>query len=326
MRAVVYDRYGPPDVLRLADVERPVPKEDEVLVRTHATTVNRTDCGLRSAHPFITRFFTGLRRPKRKILGMELAGEVEAVGAAVTEFEVGDHVFGVKGFGAHAEFVCMRESAPLAHKPAGMSFEEAAAVCDGACIALSCLRDTDLRKGRSILVYGASGSVGTAAVQLAKYFGADVTAVCDTKNVELVRSLGADRVIDYVKEDFAKRGETYDVIFDAVGKHSFRRCRRSLKPGGIFVETDLGFMWHAPLVVLLTKWIGDKRARMGIARYTKQDVLFLKELIETGKYRAVIDRRYPLADVVDATKYVETGHKTGNVVLTVSRNGAGAMT
>jgi NADPH:quinone reductase-like Zn-dependent oxidoreductase len=318
MRAVVYDRYGAPDVLRLDDVERPVPEDDEVLVKIHATTVSRTDCGLRSAKPFITRFFTGVRRPKRKILGMELAGEVEAVGAAVTEFEVGDHVFGVNGFGAHAEFVCMRESAPLAHKPAGMSFEEAAAVCDGASLALACLRTADLRERRSSLIHGASGSVGTAAVQLARYFGANVTAVCNTKNVELVRSLGADEVIDYTQEDFTKNGKTYDVIFDAVGKHSFRRCRRSLKPGGIYVETDLGFLWHVPVLALLTRRIGDKRVTLGITRYTKEDVLFLKELIEAGKYRAVIDRRYPLEDVVEATEYVETGQKTGNVVLTVS--------
>ena len=322
MRAVVYDRYGPPDVLRLEDVERPAPEDDEVLVRIHATTVNRTDTGLRSAEYFISRFITGLRRPKRKILGMELAGEVDAVGAAVSEFEVGDHVFGVKGFGAHAEFVCMRESAPLAHMPTGMSFEEAAAVCDGAALALACLRKADLREGRSILVYGASGSVGTAAVQLAKHFGAHVTAVCNTKNLELVRSLGADEVVDYTQEDFTKNGEMYDVIFDAVGKHSFRRSRRSLKAGGTFVETDLGFMWHVPVLALLTRRIGSKRVRVGITKYTKKDVVFLKELIEAGQYRAVIDRLYPLEDVVEATRYVETGQKTGNVVLTVSRNGA----
>src|SRR2546423_3544588 len=238
MRAVVHDRYGPPDVLRLEDVELPVPNEDEVLVKIHATTVNRTDCGLRSASPFFIRYFTGVRRPKRRILGMELAGEVEAVGAAVSEFAVGDEVFGVKGFGAHAEFVCMRESAALAHKPAEMSFDEAAAVCDGACAALSCLRRADLRKGQKLLVYGASGSIGTAAVQLAKHFDADVTAVCNTKNVDLVRSLGADDVVDYTQEDFTKNGETYDVIFDAVGKHSFTRCRGSLKPGGTYVATD----------------------------------------------------------------------------------------
>jgi NADPH:quinone reductase-like Zn-dependent oxidoreductase len=317
MRAVVYDSYGPPHILRLEDVERPVPKEDEVLVRIRATTVTRTDCGWRSAKPFFSRFFTGLRRPKRRILGMELAGEVEAVGAAVTEFEVGDQVFGVNDFGAHAEFVCMREDRPLAHKPAGMSFEEAAAVCDGAIIALACLRKADLRKGRSILIYGASGSIGTAAVQLARYFDAHVTAVCNTKNVELVRSLGADEVIDYLHEDFTKNGDTYDVIFDAVGKHSFRRCRRSLKPGGIYLETDLGFLWHVPMLALLTRRIAEKRVTLPIPKYTKQDVLFLKELIEAGKYRAVIDRRYPLEDAVEATRYVETGQKTGNVVLTV---------
>jgi NADPH:quinone reductase-like Zn-dependent oxidoreductase len=247
---------------------------------------------------------------------MELAGEVEAVGEAVTEFAVGDHVFGVNGFGAHAEYVCMDESDPLAHKPAAMTFEEAA-VCDRASLALACLRNADLRKGRSILIYGASGSIGTAAVQLARHFDADVTAVCNTKNLELVRSLGADKVIDYTHEDFTKNGETYDVVFDAVGKQSFRRCRRSLKPGGMYVETDLGFLWHFPILVLVIRWIGDKRVTLGIARYTKKDVLFLKELIEAGRYRAVIDRRYPLEEVVAATTYMETGQKTGNVVLTV---------
>jgi NADPH:quinone reductase-like Zn-dependent oxidoreductase len=323
MRAVVYDEYGPPEVLRIEEVERPEPSDDEVRVRIHATTVNRTDCGWRSAQPFIVRYFIGLRRPKRRILGMELAGEVDAVGGAVTEFAAGDEVFGVGGFGAHAEFACKRESASIAHKPRGMTFEEAAAVCDGACIALSCLRKADLGTGRSILVYGASGSVGTAAVQLARHFGAGVTAVCDTKNVDLVRSLGADRVIDYTRQDFTKVSETYDIVFDAVGKTSFRRCRRLVKPGGLYVDTDLGFMWHVPLLALSTRWIGDKRVRLGVAKYTKEDVLFLKGLIEAGGYRAVIDRTYPLEQVVEATKYVETGQKTGNVVLTVSSNGAG---
>jgi len=324
MRAVVHDKYGPPEVLRLEEIERPVPKDDEVLVRVHATTVTRTDCGFRAADPFFARVFTGLRRPKRKSPGMELAGVVEAVGAAVTEFELGDEVFGVRG-GANAEYVCVRETGVLAHKPAGMSFEEAAAVCDGALIARTCLRPADLRKGRSIVVYGASGSIGTAAVQLAKHFETDVTAVCNTKNVELVRSLGADEVVDYLQEDFTKNGKTYDVVFDAVGKHSFRRCRHSLKPGGIYITTDLGFMWHVPILALVTRWIGDKRATLPIGKYKKEDVLLLKELIEAGKYRAVIDRTYPLEDVVEATRYVETGQKTGNVVLTVSRNGAGAM-
>ena len=313
MRAVVSDRYGPPSVQRLEDVPTPVPQDDELLVRVHASTVNRTDCGLRAAWPFFIRVFTGLIRPKRTILGMEFAGDVTAIGAAVTEFAVGDEVFGVKGAGTHAEFVCVKESAAVAHKPSRMTFEEAAAVCDGACAALSCLRGEDLGEGRSILVSGASGSIGTAAVQLVKHFGAHVTAVCNTENVELVRSLGADEVVDYTKDDFAKTGKTYDVIFDAVGKHSFRRSRRALKSNGVFIETDGGFMWHAPLLSLLTK-----RVRMGIARYRKEDVMLLKELIEGGEYRAVIDRTYPLDDIVVATEYVETGQKTGNVVLTIA--------
>jgi NADPH:quinone reductase-like Zn-dependent oxidoreductase len=317
VKAVVFDRYGSPEVLRVDEVERPAPKDDQVLVKIHATTVNRTDCGLRAAEPFMTRFFTGLRRPKRRILGSELAGEVEAVGAAVTEFAVGDQVFGAGGFGAHAEYVCRRESGPLAHKPDGVGFEDAAAVLDGAIIALACLSKADLHPGRSILVYGASGSIGTAAVQLARHFGADVTAVCNTKNLELVRSLGADRVIDYTQEDFTQNGETYDVIFDSVGKHSFRRCRRSLKPGGQMFETDLGFMWHVPPLALVTRWVGDRRLRLAVPQYTKDDVLFVKRLMEAGEYRAVIDRRYPLEQVVEATRYVETGQKTGNVVLTL---------
>ena len=196
--------------------------------------------------------------------------------------------------------------------PSGTTFEEAASLCDGPCIALSCLRNVDLRTGKRLLVYGASGSVGTAAVQLARHFGAHVTAVANTKNLELVRSLGADKVIDYQHEDFTRSGETYDVIFDAVGKHSYRRCRRSLAPDGIFVETDLGFMWHVPLLALT-----NKRVTLGVAKYTKEDVVLLKELVEAGEYRAVIDRVYPLEDVVEATRYVETGQKTGNIVLTV---------
>jgi NADPH:quinone reductase-like Zn-dependent oxidoreductase len=324
MRAVVYDRYGPPDVLRLEEVERPVPKEDEVLVKIHATTVTRSDCATREANRrsglavmLLSRLISGLRRPRQRILGTELAGEVEAVGAAVSEFAVGDHVFGSSGFrfGAHAEFICVRESARIAHKPTVMSFEEAAAVCDGGLNALWCLRLADLREGQRILIYGASGAIGTAGVQLARYFGADVTAVCSTKNLELVRSLGADRVIDYTQEDFTKNGQMYDVIFDAVGKQTFGRCKGSLKRGGSYLATD-GL--QNLILALWTSRIGDKKVMFKIPpRYTKQDVLFLKELIEAGKYRAVIDRCYPLEDVVEATRYVETEQKTGNVVLTV---------
>ena len=321
MKAVVHDRYGPPDVLRLEEVDRPVPKEDEVLVKVHATTVSRTDCHLRAASPFIWRFLTGLRRPKNPIRGVELAGEVEAVGAAVTEFEVGDRVFGAIPIlsiqvGTYAEYACLPVRTPLAHMPANMAYEEAAAVCDGAINALNTMRPAGSLEGRRILIYGASGSIGTAGVQLAKHFGSHVTAVCNTKNVELVRSLGADEVIDYLQEDFTKNGQTYDVIFDAVGKHSFRRARGSLRSGGVYVFTDgiRNLLWG-----LWTSRFGDRKVVFELPpRYRKQDVQFLKELIEGGEYRAVIDRRYPLEDVVEATRYVETQQKVGNVVLTVA--------
>src|ERR1700694_3633691 len=317
MRAVVYDRYGPPDVLRLGEVEKPVPKDDEVLVRVRATTVSRTDCGLRSAEMFISRFVTGLRRPKQRILGSDLAGVVEAVGATVTEFKAGDHVFGINPwkFGAHAEFLCMRASAALGRMPAGMTFEEAAAVCDGAILALNALRPARLRSGQRILIYGASGSIGTAGVQLARSFGADVTAVCNTRSFELVKSLGADEVIDYTQDDFTRNGQSYDVIFDSVGKQSLSGCRGSLKPRGAVIATD---HLHNLVLAVWTARIGSKRVLFPIPpRFTKQDVVFLKQLIESGQYRAVIDRRYPLDEVVAATRYVETKQKTGNVVLTV---------
>src|SRR5216683_1100442 len=324
MKAVVYDRYGPPEVLRIADVERPVPKGDEVLIKVHATTVNRLDVHTREANrssglgfSVLSRLVSGLRTPRRRILGSEFAGEVEAVGATVNEFAVGDHVFGNSGlrFGAHAEFMCMRESARIAHMPAGVSFGEAAPITDGALNALTCLTAADLRKGRRILIYGASGAIGTAGVQLARHFDADVTAVCSTKNLELVKSLGADWVIDYTKEDFTKNGQTYHVIFDAVGKHSFKRSRDSLEPGGIYLPTD-GF--ENLFLALWTPRVGDKRVVFQIPpRQTKQDVLFLKQLVEAGEFRPVIDRTYALEDVVEATRYVETEQKTGNVGLTV---------
>jgi len=325
VKAVVYDTYGPPDVLRIEDVPRPVPKEDEILVKVHATTVNRSDVHMREANrsngraaSVISRMVSGLRGPRQRILGSEFAGEVAAVGATVREFAVGDRVFGNTKlrFGAHAEFVCIRESARIALVPAGMSFEEAAPITDGALNALMCLKEADLRKGRRILIYGASGAIGTAGVQLARYFEADVTAVCNTKNLELVKSLGADRVIDYTKDDFTKDGETYHVIFDAVGKLSFTRCLDSLEPGGVYLPTDgLDNFWRA----LMPSRAGAKRVVFQIPpRQSKQDVRFLKELVEAGKFRPVIDRRYPLEEVVEATRYVETQQKTGNVVLTLN--------
>ena len=324
MRAVVHDRYGPPEVLRVADVERPVPTEDEVLVRVHASTVTRGDAmGVRSAEYRFTRVFTGIRRPRRTSSGTEFAGVVEEAGAAVTELGAGDEVFGVAR-GANAEYVTVRESGVVARKPTALTHEEAAAVPEGSLLALSMLQPVAPLRGTSVLVYGAAGSVGTAAVQLlVHHFQADVTAVCDTKDVEVVQALGAREVLDRFREDFTKTGKTYDVIFDAVGKHSFRRCRRSLKPNGIYISMDLGFMYHVPLLALATRLVGSKRGTLGIGRYRKEDLLLVKELVDTGRYRPVIDRTYPLDEVVEATRYVETGQKTGNVVLVVGGSAAG---
>jgi 2-desacetyl-2-hydroxyethyl bacteriochlorophyllide A dehydrogenase len=318
MKAIVYTEYGPPEVLQLKEVAKPSHKDNELLIKVHATTVNRTDCGFRNPEPFFVRFFSGIITPKRSILGSEFAGEIEAVGKDVRSFKRGDQVFGLTGvgFGAHAEYLCLPEEGAVAAKPVNMTYEEAAAVCDGAMLALSCLRRASIQSGKRILIYGASGSIGTAGVQLAKYFGADVTAVCNTRNVDRVKSLGADSVLDYTKDDFTRNGQTYDVIFDAVGKSSFIRCRNSLKHGGVFLETDLGFLWQNVVFALVTAVVGGKKLIIALPKETKEDVLFLKEIIEAGKYKAVIDRRYPLEQIVEATRYVESGQKTGNVVIT----------
>jgi NADPH:quinone reductase-like Zn-dependent oxidoreductase len=318
MRAVVHDRYGPPEVLRVDEVERPVPKEDEVLVRVLASTVTRGDAmGVRSVEYRFTRLFNGVRRPRRTNFGSEFAGRVEEAGATVTGLQLGDEVFGVAP-GATAEYVAVSESGAIAKKPDGLTFEEAAAVPDGSLLALTCMKPAEPLLGKSVLVYGAAGSVGTAAVQLlVHHHEADVTAVCDTKDVELVRSLGARAVVDRLREDFTENGRTYDVIFDAVGKHSFRRCRGSLKPGGIYVSMDLGFLYHLPFLGLVTRFVGSKRATVGIGRYRKEDLVLVKELVETGEYRPVIDRTYALDEIVEAARYVESGQKTGNVVVRV---------
>jgi NADPH:quinone reductase-like Zn-dependent oxidoreductase len=300
------------------EVERPVPKDDEVLIRVHATTVNRTDCGFLRAEPFFVRVVSGLLRPKATILGSELAGEVEAAGKDVTSFKRGDHVFGLTGmhFGAHAEYVCLPEDAPIATKPAAIDYEEAAAVCDGAMLAIAFIRWADLQAGQQVLVNGADGSIGSAAVQLATYYGAQVTAVCNTKHLELVRSLGADAAIDYTREDFTECGQQFDAVFDAVGKSSFRRCCKLLKKGGVYLSSELGFLAQNPLLALWTPGIGGKRIKFPIPKVSKKDVCFFKELVEAGTYRAVIDRRYPLERIVEAYRYVEAGQKTGNVVIT----------
>jgi NADPH:quinone reductase-like Zn-dependent oxidoreductase len=319
MKAIVHTKYGSPDVLRLVEVERPVPKDDEVLIRVRATTVNRTDCGFLRAEPFFVRVVSGLLRPKATILGSELAGEVEAAGKHVTSFKQGDQVFGLTGlhFGAHADYVCLPEEAAIAKMPANMDHEEAAAVCDGAMLAIAFIRRTSLREGQRVLVNGASGSIGSAAVQLAKFYGMEVTAVCDTRNLELVRSLGADAVIDYTREDFTRCGQKFDAVFDAVGKSSFRRCGALLKKGGIYLSSDLGFLAQNPLLALWTPGIGGKRIKFPIPKENKKDVYFFRELVEAGKYKAVIDRRVPLERIVEAYRYVETGQKAGNVVITV---------
>jgi NADPH:quinone reductase-like Zn-dependent oxidoreductase len=323
VKAIVYTRYGPPEVLQLKEVPKPTPKDNEVLIKIFATTVNRTDCGFRKPeYPLIIRPINGLLRPKRTISGTELAGEIEAIGNNVKTFKPGDQVFGLStsNAGTHAEYICIPEEASITTKPATMSYDEAAAVCDGAYLAMNMLRKIDFKNAKKVLINGASGSIGSACVQLARYYGASITAVCNTRNMELVRSLGANEVIDYTKEDFTENGQLYDVVFDAVGKSSFFRCRQLLKPGGVYLSTDLGFLSQNIFLALLTPIIGGKKVLFPIPKDRKEDMIFLRELIEAGKYRAVIDRRYPLEQIVDAARYVETGQKTGNVVITIEHN------
>jgi NADPH:quinone reductase-like Zn-dependent oxidoreductase len=328
LRAVVYDRYGPPEVLRLEDVERPTPSEDEVLVRVHATTVNRTDAHTREANrrsgavaSLISRLITGPLRPRQRILGNEFAGVIEAVGSAVRGFSIGDRVFGTTKlrFGAHAEYLCVSQSTRMALISDRTSFTEAAAISDGALSALMVLKPAALAPGRRILIYGASGAIGTAAVQLARHFGADITAVCGTKNIERVKSLGANRVLDYTREDFTRSGETYDVILDAVGKMPFTRCLGSLEPAGMYLPTD---GMENLIRVLLPSRPGAKRVVFPMPpRQSKEDLAFIRGLVEAGAFRPVIDRTYRLEEVVEATRYVETEQKTGNVILLVHDDG-----
>jgi NADPH:quinone reductase-like Zn-dependent oxidoreductase len=320
MRAAVRDRYGPPEVVRVAEVEQPAVEDHDVLVRVHATTVNRTDCGLRAAKPWIYRPFLGLRRPRRTVLGTEFAGEVEAVGDGVTAFKVGDRVFGFSGttFGAHAEYLVMPEDGSMmATIPEGLTFEEAAPGSEGSHYALSSIRAAKVRRGQDVLVYGATGAIGSAAVQLLKQLGATVTAVCATDQLDLVKGLGADRVIDYTAEDFTGDGHRYDMVLDAVGKSSFGRCKRLLKPRGVYLSSDLGPLSQNPLLALVTPLGRGRRVRFPIPRSDPGVMARLKELIESGAFRPVVDRRYPLDQIVEAYRYVETGRKVGNVVISV---------
>lgn len=319
MKAIVYSQYGPPEVAQLKEVERPVPKEHEVLIKIHAATVNRTDCGFRSAAYFIVRFWSGLITPNNKILGCEFAGVVESVGSAVTLFKPGDNVFGFNDttFGAHAEYMVMAEDAALTTMPQNFSFEQAAALTEGIHYALCDLRAAKIARGQAYLINGATGAIGSAAVQLAKYFGTEVTAVCATNHVDLVKSLGADEVIDYTKQDFTKVNKQFDTVFDAVGKSSFGKCKPLLKKHGVYMSTELGYMSQNPFLALITPLLGGKKVLFPIPTINKEDVTFFKELAETNAFKPVIDRRYTLDQIVEAYRYVETGMKTGNVILTI---------
>ena len=326
MKAIVCTKYGGPEVLQLQEVAKPIPKDYEVLIKVHAATATTAGLAGRTGKPAFARLFSGLTKPKKKILGIELAGEIEAVGKDVTLFRAGDQVFGMTGAttpGAYAEFKCMPEDGALAIKPTKMTYEEAAAVVEGGITALNFLKNrANIQHGQKVLIYGASGSVGTASVQVAKALGAEVTGVCSTRNVGLVKSLGADQVIDYTQEDFTQNGQTVDVIFDTVGKRSFSQCKDSLTPKGLYLDSgNAATIWP----MLWTSLFGRKKAIL-LASYVRsasaitKDLVSLKELIEAGKIQSVIDRRYPLEQTAEAHRYVETGRKQGNVVITVEHN------
>ncbi len=322
MKAIIYTKYGPPNVLHLEEVEKPIPKDNEVLIKIHATTVTSGDVRLRKPDPFLTRFFFGLFKPKTSILGVDLAGVVESIGKEVKLFNVGDKVFGSTfdfGLGAYAEYKCMHEDSVLTTMPSNSSYEEAAALYFGAHTALHFLRKANIQKGHKVLIYGASGALGTNAVQIAKYFGAEVTGICSTRNLDMVMGLGANEVIDYTKEDFTQNGVKYDIIFDTVGKSPFTECIRSLSTNGRYVRSV-----HLSLSPILNGlWISltsSKKVIGGVAHEKVEDLVFLKELVETGNLKPVIDRIYSLEQIPEAHEYVEKGHKKGNVVITVVPN------
>ncbi len=323
MKTVIQKQYGSPDVFQLVEVEKPVPADNEVLVKIYATTVTATEAVFRQGKPYISRLFTGFRKPKNQTLGEELAGEVVAVGKDVTAFKIGDQVFGTAGpsFGANAEYLCIPQDEVIVSKPSNLTYEEAAGSVDGFLTALPFLRDKgQIQSGQSVLINGASGSVGAAAVQIAKYYGAEVTGVCSAANVELVRSLGADHVIDYTAEDFTINGQTYDIIFDAVGKLTFSRSRKSLSSEGIFLEAGMNMAILG--AVLLTSVFGSKKAKIAATGLRPphervKDLKLLKELMEVSTIIPVIDRCYPLEQIAEAHRYVDTGRKRGNVVIRV---------
>ena len=321
MKAAVHTRYGPPDVVRVVDVPTPAPRENEVLVKVQATTVNRTDCGFRGAKPFFARAFTGLVRPRVTILGNEFAGQVQAIGSSVTSFAVGDRVFGYDDTvcGAHAQYLTIREDASLARIPGSLTYGEAAPATEGSHYALAAIEKAKIRDGQSVLVNGGTGAIGSAAIQLLASRGVHVTAVCDTTHLDLVRRLGAERVIDRTVEDFTQDAQTYDVVFDAVGKSSFGRCRRLLEPRGVYLSTDLGPGAQNPFLALVTPMLPGKSVLFGFPRHNQAMMNYFRDLMESGLFRPVIDRSYPLDEIVAAYRYVETGQKVGNVVIVVEQ-------
>ena len=319
MKASVHTKYGPPEVAKLMEVPKPIPKDNEVLVKVYASTVNRTDAGFRSAEYFISRFWSGLLRPKYQILGCEFAGVIEEIGKGVKEFKNGDKVFGFneKSFGGHAEYLTIAETNAITTMPEDIGFDEAAALTEGAHYALVDIRAAKIEHGQNVLVYGATGAIGSAAVQLLKHFGAIVTAVCNTKNVGLVKTLGADTVIDYQTQDFTKTENKFKFIFDAVGKSSFGQCKPLLTEKGIYISTELGKNGENILFALTTPLWGGKKLLFPIPSITKKDIIFLKELVQKGEYHPLIDRQYKLDQIVEAYKYVESGQKTGNVIIKI---------
>ncbi len=320
MKAAIYNSYGPPDVLTVTEIEKPIPKNDEVLVKVHVATMNRTDTGLRSANYFISRFFTGLVRPRQPIGGSEFAGEIVQVGANVTGFKVGDKVFGfddVNG-GAHAEFMAKKTTGAFVAIPLGFSYSQVAAAGEGATYALNDIRASGIKKGQKALVYGASGAIGSAAVQLLKHMGVNVTAVCGTKNVQLMQELGADEVIDYQTQDFLQTNNKFNLIFDAVGKTSYGACKKLLTPGGTYCSTELGKYGQNPLLAIWFALTRSRKVIFPIPKINKEIMEYLKQLIELGAYTPAIDRTYALSEVVEAAKYAESGQKTGNVLLKIS--------
>ena len=324
MKAIVHTKYGPPDELQLREVEKPVPKDNEVLIKIHTTTVTTTDCNARNftfvpkSFLFFARIILGFKKPKINILGIDLAGEIEAIGKNVKLFKVGDQVFGSPGtqMGGHAEYCCVPENGALAIKPANMTWEEAASLCLAGNTALFFLRDlAKIQAGQKILIHGASGAIGTYAVQLAKFYGAEVTGVCSTTNVEMLKSLGADKIIDYTKEDFSKRNERYDFVFDVVGKTTFSESKTVLKSNGVYLENNLEI--KDIIKMMWTSLIGGKKIKGGVSEETAENLYFFIELIESGKLKPVIDRYFPIEKMAEAFKNVELGHKKGNVVITV---------